>query len=759
MGAAVPGSAAPAGRLPPGTSAEALPAAAGGERRDAVTRLLRPRSVAVIGASPAPGSLGGGVLANLERFRFAGPIHLVHPTRAEINGRPCLPSPDALPEGVDCAVLAIPRAGVMEAAAACARRGVGGLILFSAGFAEAGEEGRAEQEKLAALARAHGMAIEGPNCLGMVNYVDGIPLTFGGAQPIPLRGPGLGVVSQSGAMASVLRAALQAREIDVTFTISTGNEALNGIEDFLEPLLADDATAAVAMVVEQFRDPPRFLDLARRARAMGKPILLLHPGRSAAARLSAQTHTGAMSGDHAVMRTLVAQAGVLAVDTLEELIDLGELTLRCPARPQAGAAVMTDSGAFKALTLDFCEDVGLPLPSLPPDTEAALRAVVPDFFTLDNPLDLTAQALVDPDLYRRTLAPLLDSAAFGSVVLAVILTGEETSRRKLPPIIDALAELKPAKPVVLAMLGEEAPVPPELVSRFRALGVPFFRSPERALRALARFTETPERAAPASTGAPAAASAPSAAPPAPASSGGPPAAAAPAGAAAPEVPPLDLAPGPATEHRSKAILAALGIPVPAGELVHDLAAAQDAAARIGFPVVLKAQAAALAHKSDAGGVVLRLTDPETLAAGWDALHAALARTRPGLVLDSVLVERMASPGTELILGARRDPNWGPVLLVGLGGIWAEALHDVRLLPADLPEEAIAAEIHQLKGAALLRGFRGTPALDIPAAAAIAARLGALLRAAPELTEVEINPVMLYPQGQGAIALDALVVRG
>jgi acyl-CoA synthetase (NDP forming) len=702
--------------------------------RDAISRLLAPRSVAIIGASATQGSLGGGVVANLDRFGFAGDIHLINPNRSEINGRPCLASAEALPMGVDCAVLAIPRAGILSAVEACGRRGVGGVIVFSAGFAEAGPDGVAAQHELARLAGQYGMAVEGPNCLGMVNYVDGVPLTFGNAQPAPLAGrPGVGMVSQSGAMATVLRAALTARDVGISFAISTGNEAVSGVEDFLAYLLADDATHVVAMVVEQFRSPPRFLELAAQARQAGKVIVLLHPGQSEAARQSAETHTGKLAGDHAVMRTLVSHAGVLVAETLEELIDLAELLVRCPALPHAGAAVMTDSGAFKALTLDYCAQIGLELPALSAETQAALDAVMPEFTVSTNPLDLTAQALVDRDLYRKAMIPLLEDERFGSLVLAVILSNAPTARIKLPPVLEALRDLKPTKPVIFAMLGEEAEVPPELVAECRALGVPFFRSPERVMRVLARLTEFAAR---------------------------------PSWPANPAFCPADLVlpANPASglvvaEYQSKQMLAALGIPIPAGELARDRAGAQAIAERIGYPVALKAQSAALSHKSDAGGVVLRLNDATELAQGWDRLHDNLRRASPGLVLDGVLVERMAAPGLELILGARRDPDWGPVLLVGLGGVMAEAIADVRLLPPDLPAAAIEAELGRLKAAALLRGFRGAPAVDVAAAAAVLAKLGALVRARPEIREIEINPLFVYPAGAGVLAVDALMVTG
>src|SRR5262245_4661898 len=690
--------------------------------------MLRPRAIAIAGASPTPGSLGGSVLANLERFGYAGEIHLINPNRTEINGRPCLTSTADLPEGVDCAVLAVPRAGVLEAMKGCAARKVGGVVIFSAGFAEAGADGRAQQDELARIARADGMAMEGPNCLGFVNCVDGVPLTFGVVdKPAPIAGRrAIGIVSQSGAMATVIRAALNARDVPFSFTVSSGNEAVNGLEDFLEFLIEDAATNVIVMVVEQFRSPRRFLALAKRARELGKPIVLQHPGRSAAAKASAQTHTGAMSGDYEVMRALVSNEGALVVDTLEELIDLGELLILWPVLPKAGAAVLTESGAHKGMTLDFCESVGLPLPEPSPASKAIVGAIAPDLILATNPVDLTAQSLVDPDLYRKTMRPLFDDARYGSLVLAIILSSAVLNPRKLRHVLDALHELKPKKPVTFAMLGEDVAVPPELIGELRALNVPFFRSPERALRALARVTEfANRRPTPSDTKAPANS--------------------------------VKLPAGTMPEYRSKQVLADAGIAIPKGEFVTDLEGAKAAARRIGYPVALKAQAATLAHKSDAGGVALRLGDEAALAAGWNRLQADVAKAKPGLRLDGVLVEAMAKPGVELILGARNDPDWGPVLVIGLGGVFAEVLRDVRVLAPNLDAAAIAEELTRLKGAPLLQAFRGAPARDLNAVAEMAAKLDAFVQAHPEVAEIDVNPVVAYAQGEGAIALDALIV--
>ena len=469
------------------------------------------------------------------------------------------------------------------------------------------------------------------------------------------------------------------------------------------------------------------MSLAARARALGKYIVLLHPGRSSAARASAETHTGAMAGDYDVMRTKVTHAGVVVAETLEELLDVSEILLRCPSLPARGAAVLTESGAFKALSLDFCEMLDLPLPALSDATAAALRQAMPDFIPATNPLDITAHALVDPDLYRRTLPPILADQTYSSLVLGIILTDEATSRLKFPPILHAIRALKPSKAIIFAGLDEGALVPPSYVSELRALGVPFFPSPERAFRALACVT----------------------------------AFAAQQNRAASEHRPLEhvpeLMPGVMPEYRSKQVLQALGIPIPQGALARNIEEAQAIARKIGHPVALKAQSAQLSHKSDAGGVVLNLGNPEEVAAGWRRMHADIDRARSGLVLDGVLVEVMGAHGAELIAGARNDPDWGAVLLIGSGGVYAEVLKDVRLIPPDLSVEAIVDEIYKLKRAVLFRGFRGHPALDVRAVAEILHRLGVFVLAAPEVNEVDINPVIVYPEGQGAVALDALIV--
>ncbi|QGP78227.1 acetate--CoA ligase family protein [Sphingobium sp. CAP-1] len=691
-------------------------------------RLLRPQSVAIVGASDKPGALGASVLSNLVRNGFAGDMHLINPRRAEIGGRACLPSVDALPDGVDAAVLAIPRVAVLDTVKALAARKVGAAVIFSAGFAEGGEEGLAEQREIGRVAMESGMVVEGPNCLGMTNFIDSVPLTFVETSITPLGDrKGIGIVSQSGAMACVLGTTLASRDLGLSFSVSTGNEAASGVEDYVDYLLEDASTQVIAMIVEQFRKPARFLAAARRARALGNTIVLLHPGKSSAARESAATHTGAMAGDYQLMRVKVERAGVIFAETLEELGDIAEIALRCPAIPAGGVAVLGESGAFKALTLDLCEALDLDLPKVDDGNAPALRAALPDFVGVSNPLDITAQGLVDPDLYYRTLAALFGDDRFGSVVTGIIQTDPVTVGIKLPPILRAVGDLRPAKPVIFAGLDEGAAVSPDYIAQLRAFGIPYFPSTERALRALKRLNDHARRDFSEGDTSPLPASG------------------------------LPSVGGVIPEYRAKAILAPLGIPFPGGAFCASIDDALTAADGIGYPVALKAQSADLSHKSDAGGVILNLRDADELRAGWDRLYANVGAYDAGITLDGTLLEEMGERGVELIIGAKSDPDWGPVILAGFGGVTAEIHQDVRLLTPDLTIDAIVGELFKLKGAPLLRGFRGSPALDVDAVAQIIATLGRVLLAEPSIREIDLNPVIVYPEGRGAIALDALML--
>jgi len=694
-------------------------------------RLFRPRSIAIVGASADPRSFGGFVLGNLERFGYDGALHLVSRSSDAINGRPCVKTVDQLPEDVDLAVLAIPEAGVLEAVTTLAARRCHAAVLFASGYAETGDEGRARQQQLMAAAGA--MAIVGPNCMGYTNFAAGLPLTFEPLAPQPREARrGLGVVAQSGFMAATLRDAFVGRGLPVTAVFSTGNEGSVGVEDLLAHYLADAQTRLIVAYAEQIRRPRLFLQLARQARLAGKPIVLLMPGRSERARHAAASHTGALAGDHATATALLQREAVVVVDTLDELFDTAAILLSHPQPPAGGTAFVTGSGAMKNIALDLADGIGLALPALAATTVATLSAQLPSFAVAENPLDYTTIGIRQPGLIGEILDTMAADPHIGSVVLAIPVGPEMAQRDKAQHIVPAMA--RATKPTVLVLTGDTGPVEPFFTEAIRASGVPMFRSADRALRALRRvavFGEALQRAGRADL---VQAAAPGAALALPGA-----------------VPPNGIF----AEVYGKQWLAAAGIPVPRGALARSADEAAAIARDLGWPVVLKAQASALPHKSDVGGVLVGLADEATLRAGWARLTADVARHRPDLVLDGVLVEAMGPRGLELVVGARRDADWGPVLLVGLGGVWIEALKDVRLIPADLAEADIVVELQRLKAAPMLAGIRGAAAVDLAAIARVVARIGAQMRANPQIAEIDINPLVAYPHG--VLALDALLV--
>lgn len=694
-----------------------------------VASVLRPASIAIVGASADPRSFGGFVLGNLERFGYAGAIHLVSRSSAEINGRACVKTVGELPAGIDLAVLAIPEAGVLEAVRTLGALGTKAAVLFASGYAETGDAGRQRQDEVAAAARESGMLLLGPNCMGFTNFEHGVPLTFEAVQPYPAGGrPGIAVVAQSGAMAANMRDAFIGRGLPLTAVVSTGNEASLGVEDFVAHYIDDAQVRVIAVYAEQVRRPATFLALARKARAAGKPVVMLMPGRSDRAREAAQSHTGALAGDHATASVALAREAVVLVETPDELVDAAAILLRFPVPPAGGPAFMTGSGAMKNVALDFCDSLGLDLPPLGADTTAKLTAMLPGYAVAENPLDYTTIGVRQPGLVGEILLAMLGDDAVGSIVLAIPAGPEVAQRDKAEHIVPALA--RAGKPAVLVVTGDSGPIEPFFVEAIQASGVPFFRSPDRALRALAKvaaYGESLQRAGRATVDVPPALPLPAAVPPS----------------------------GVFAEYHGKAWLSAAGLPVPQGALATTADEAVAIAARIGYPVVIKAQASELPHKSDVGGVLVGLADETALRAGWSTLQDNVATHRPGLALDGVLVEAMGPRGLELVVGARRDADWGPVVLVGLGGVWIEALKDVRLLPADLAEADVVAELGRLKAAPLLRGIRGAAPVDVAAIARAVTAIGAQMRANPSITEIDINPLVAYPDR--VLALDALVV--
>jgi acyl-CoA synthetase (NDP forming) len=697
----------------------------------AVDALVKPRSIAIVGISSRPGSAGHMVLGNLALAGFPGDIHLVGRNLASVEGRPCLSSIDALPENVDLAVLTVPAGAVGEAVAACVRRKVKSAITFASGFAEMGEDERARQTEIGKIANEGRLALVGPNCLGYTNYVDGFCIGFMRFPRVPrvdaAAGPGVAVIAQSGGLGGHVIGSLESRNVSCSYMITCGNEAGIGLAELIDYLARDPSTGIILAYGEQIRRPAAFLAAVEVAREHGKRVALLHPGRNERAQAAARSHTGALTGDHAAMRTAVQRAGVVLVETLEELIDVGQLLLRYPVPPRLGAGVLTFSGALCSLCQDYCETLGLDLPPMSSEQKDKLRASMPVFNPPENPLDLGTITAWQPELVRLGAEALVGDPRTGSLVVSIPGAGTPMGATWLQNLVDGTSGSP--KPMVIALHNEGSPLSPDVMDVVQKNSLVLLRSPERAFRAMARLTEYGNALA--NTGA----------------------------AINPRqfdnLPALGR--GPQPEWLGKQVLRAIGIPVAPGALARSPAEAREIAQSIGYPVAMKAQAASLLHKTEAGGVILGVADEAALSSAWETLYANVARAHPGLELDGVLVEKMGEPGLELVIGARRDPQWGPILLVGLGGVWIEAMGDVRLLPPDLPPPAIVDDLYRLKAAKLLRGFRGAGPVDVDAVAHAASLVGRLMLTVPEIVEIDVNPLVAHAAGKGVTALDALIV--
>ncbi len=709
-------------------TADTAPLHAPGTPTIDLNRLLAPRSVAVVGASPDPNSVSGRVRRNLKLMGYQGRVHLVSRTRDEVDGEPCLKSIDDLPAGVDAAVLVVPQAAVEESIQACARRGIGAVAVFASGFAEGGDDGLALQARVAQCARENGIAMLGPNCMGLINFHDGIPLSFEEFDlAVPTSGPQIAIVGQSGAMTSNTRLALLARGLRVTYSISTGNEAVVRVEQLIAHLLERDEVDVLTVFAETLRDPALFLRCAQRARSLGKPLILLHPGRSQEAREAAKSHTGALAGDHEVMSALVRREGVAVVDTLDELFDVTAVLARYPdPLPSEHAALISNSGALRGIAIDINADLGVKLARLQDNTLERLAEALPAFVTPDNPLDITTAGMQSPALFGESARLVLSDDNVGSLVIALmggLGDAQVAKAHSILPVVETFT-----KPVALVIMGDESALDERFIRLVHDSHVPFFRSPDRALRAMAHVHRRANaiRRAEQRVG-------------------------------AAKAPGTRLPPGPLAEYKGKQLLRAMGIAVPQGALAQDVNQATAIGSQLGYPVVLKAQADQLMHKSDVGGVAVGIRSDAELRDTWNRMLASVSQGTGGLALDGILIESFAPGGVEMLLGAKRDPQWGVVLMVGLGGVWVEALNDVLLLPADLPAIQIAEALKTLKGAALLDGIRGQAPVDVDAVAQAACALAQWMLARPEVVEVDINPLIALPRGQGVIALDAVFV--
>jgi acyl-CoA synthetase (NDP forming) len=702
-------------------------------RTPSLDDLIAARAVAVIGASRDPGRIGGRPIDFLRRAGFEGRLYPVNAKYAEVQGLPCYPSVTALPEPIDLAVIAVPAKEVAAVLGACAARGAKGAIVYTSGFAETGQDGQALQEELTRAAREHGLRIIGPNCQGLAALHRRLNLSFSSAL-LDTGAPGsVGLVAQSGAVGGMLASLLQERGIGLSHWFSTGNEADVDLAECIEFLAGDAATRVVGAYVENVRDGRRLLRALAAARAAAKPVVLLRAGRSAQGARAAASHTGALAGRNAVTAALLRDAAAIEVTEIGDLLDHVYLLARVapPSSPRVG--IVSNSGGLGVIMADTCADLGLEVPPLPAAAQDRLRTVLPAFGATGNPVDTTAQLLADHSLIGRSLAAVLDVADVDAVVVALSMVN------RLYPVARIVDEVvRVARAATKPVLAVWTAAAPEGAERLQSGGVPVFTDASGCLRALAaacRWASTPRPAAPPSDG--------------PLEPDRARAARALIDAAGGGV--LD-------EHASKSALRLYGVPAAEERLVTTAAEAVAAADALGYPVALKACASRIAHKSDHGLVRLGLGTAAAVAAVAGDLGERLRVSFPD-VAARFLVQRMAPPGgIEMVLGSQRDPAFGPVVMVGLGGIFVEHLRDVAFAAAPLDREAARRLVQSLRAAPLLQGARGRPPLDDEA---LAEALVALARFAVDLQdrvrEVDVNPIVVLPRGQGVLAVDALVV--
>lgn len=688
--------------------------------------ILAPRSIAIIGASQDPTKIGGRPVELLRRFGFPGAIYPINPRATEVQGLLAFPSIDALPEAPDLAIISVAAEATPAALDACAAKGVKAAVIFSSGFAELGEAGMALQDRLRATAQRSGMRVLGPNCLGAASVAERSIATFSvvleGGLPPP--GP-LGIASQSGNIGSYTALLARERGIGASRFITTGNECDVDIADAIAFLARDAATKVILCVLETCRDATRLIGALDMARAAGKPVIVLKIGASEAGQAAAASHTGALAGSDAVFDAVFRRTGAVRVHSVEQLLDLGHAAAVLGERLPKGRRTMllTASGGFGVLLADAASAAGLSLPSPSETTQRRILDVVP-YASPRNPVDATAQMSSRPEILEAILAALLeDDSCDALLVLMSASLYLPRLRSVYMPTLRAVREKHPDKVVMLAVHG-----PPDAVAELTAMGFPVVDGVGPSTQTLAGLCDL---------------AAARSLPPRP--------------TLLPPAPPLDPI-ALRTEAGAKQALSAAGVPVLPEQVVASAAEAAEVASAMGYPVVLKIVSPDLPHKTEVGGVVLGLGDAEAVASAHDAMLARVRAAAPGARIEGVLVSPMLRGGTELILGTKRDPVFGPVVLIGLGGIFAEVIQDVAVRPAPVEEAEAMAMLRSLKAFAVLDGARGRPRADLAAtASAIVALSRFAAQHAAQLAEIDINPLLVRPAGEGAVALDALIV--
>jgi len=697
--------------------------------------LLSPKSVAIVGASADYSKFTGRTVKYVLKHRYPGKLYAVNPKRTEVSGIPCFPSVKDLPEAVDTAFIQIAAKGVPGVIEQCIEKNVKSIIIHTAGLGESGEEGKRIQERVKALTREAVIRVVGPNCAGIVNMTENIilsPVVCYEIDDIP-KGR-IGLISQSGGLTGAYVSRAADRGIGFSYVISTGNEMDLGVSEFAQYLLQDKNTDAIAIFLEALRNVETFREVAVEALKIRKPILVLKVGRTEVGAKAVISHTGALTGADTVYDTFFKQYGITRVETLEDLFEASALF--CKTKPPKGRnmGVITTTGGGATVIVEAAAQAGLQFPL--PSENAIIQATefLPSFAAKSNPLDVTVSGTGGG--FKKGLEVLLKDDTFDMIVGVVGSSSQFAPELGVQPIVDVY---KDAKKPLAAFCNPNAA---EALRLFEKYGIPSFRTPEscgRSLGYLVKYGEALEcykrKKDQRQT-------------PNPASS---------STQKAKKI--LANAGRILNEHDSKLVLSAYGISVTKEKLAASVEEAKKIAKEIGYPIVMKVMSADIPHKTEAGVIKLGVQSEKELVAFYGEILEKARKFNADAKIDGVLIQEMAEKSVELVVGMKRDASFGPVIMFGLGGIFVEVFKDIsfRIPPLSLPDAQEM--IEEIKGSKLLKGYRGMEKMDVDAIASTLMNVSSLsLDLGEEIQELDINPLIVYPQGKGIKVVDALVFR-